>query len=255
MNTALHAYMAGMGAPCATGSNIAHSAVSTGLHTTATILLMTPTPATVIAAGVLELANQIQSFFFHPDCNKIATTEIVDQAGKFLDQNLHTWLALSPAEKTPDTQQAALINFDNVWGQVVKACGTGQYGTAGINCIGDRQAGSCHYHVAPGAGCPPEQSTCWVKNTDGTWSLSYAGLADSGTACWNWFIGLRDPIANDPQVAANVAAAAAAAAASKAASPSDGSAAGGGGAVFGIDPTLLLIGGGLLLAFVLAEEI
>ena len=52
--------------------------------------------------------------------------------------------------------------------------GSGQYGTAGQACVGDRQQGACHYQ--------------------------------SNGACWNWFVGYRDPIANDPHVAANAAA-------------------------------------------------
>ena len=38
----------------------------------------------------------------------------------------------------------------------------------GANCVADRQAGACHYQA--------------------------------NGACWNWFIGFRDPIANDPDV-------------------------------------------------------
>jgi len=253
MNTALHAAVAGMGGPCGTGTAIVHSAVGTGLQTAAGILAMTPTPATLIAAGVLEIAAQIQNFFFHPDCNKIATTQIVQQAEVFVQQNLQTWLSLSPGEKTPDAQTQALLNFDNVWSQVLKACGMGQYGTAGVNCIGDRQQGGCHYQVAPGPGCSPSEPNCWVKNSDGTWSLSWNGPAGSGTACWNWFVGYRDPIANDPQVAANAAATAAGTPSSPGTTPAASMM--GGGVFAGIDPMYLMIGGGLLLAVLLVEAI
>jgi hypothetical protein len=147
------------------------------MQTAAGILLMAPDPTmiTKIAAGVLAIGSAIQNFFFHPDCSKIATTQIVNQAEVFLKQNLAAWQSLSASQKTVEAQQAALMNFDNVWAQVVQACGSGQYGTAGQNCIGDRQQGACHYQPQPGQ-------------------------------CWNWFVGYRDPIANDPQVQQNVAA-------------------------------------------------
>ena len=73
----------------------------------------------------------ILNFFGHPDCSKIATTQIVNQAEVFLKQNLAAWQALPADQKTPATQQQALQNFDNVWAQVMQACnGTGQHGSA-----------------------------------------------------------------------------------------------------------------------------
>src|SRR5215471_4579056 len=143
------------------------------MQTTANILLMAPDPTMVtkIAAGILEIGSSIKNFFFHPDCSKIATTQIVNQAEVFLQQNLAAWQSLPPNQKTVEAQQAALMNFDNVWNQVLRACGSGQYGSAGAACIADRQEGACH----------------WQSNGQ----------------CWNWFIGYRDPIANDSQVALN----------------------------------------------------
>jgi hypothetical protein len=142
--------------------------------TTAGVLLKVPAPFMIpqIAAGVLAVGAAIQNFFFHPDCNKIATTAIVNQAEVFLKQNLDAWNALPAEQKTYEAQQAALMNFDNVWAQVVQACtGVGTtYGSAGQACVADRQQGACHYQ-------PNGQ-------------------------CWNWFIGYRDPILNDPAVAA-----------------------------------------------------
>jgi hypothetical protein len=124
---------------------------------------------------VLEVGALIQGLFFAPDCNKIATTAIVNQAEKLLQQNLAAWQGLPAEQKTAATQQQALANFDNVWNQVLKACGSGAYGSAGQACIADRQQGACHY-TGPGG------------------------------ACWNWFTGYRDPIANDSTVAASLVA-------------------------------------------------
>src|SRR5215469_13724663 len=102
MNTALHYHFRGMGLgdPCGQGTAIAHAAVGTGLQTTANILLAAPDPTMVtkIAAGILEIGSAIQNFFFHPDCSKIATTQIVNQAEVFLQQNLAAWQSLTPTE-------------------------------------------------------------------------------------------------------------------------------------------------------------
>jgi hypothetical protein len=83
------------------------------MQTAAGILLMAPDPTMVtkIAAGVLALGSAIQNFFFHPECNKIATTQIVNQAEQFLKQNLTTWQSLPANQKTVEAQQAALNEF------------------------------------------------------------------------------------------------------------------------------------------------
>lgn len=161
MNTAVHHYRRGMGDPCGQGAAIAHT-VAGGVLTTAAAV--DPEP---ISKAVLGVAALIQNFFGHPDCSKIAATHIVDQAEQLLKQNLQAWQSLPANQKNVATQQTALQNFDNVWAQVVQACQQIP-GTAGQNCIGDRQQGACHYNV-------------------------------SGN-CWNWFVGYRDPIANDPAV-------------------------------------------------------
>ena len=95
----------------------------------------------------------------------------MNQAEVFLKQNLAAWQALPAEQKTLATQQQALQNFDKVWAQVVNACSNAQYGTAGQNCIGDRQEGACHYQPQPGQ-------------------------------CWNWFIAYRDPIAERDSIGA-----------------------------------------------------
>lgn len=127
-----------------------------------------------ISKAILTVGALITSFFSHPDYSKIATTEIVNQAEVLLKNNLTAWQSLPAAEKNSATQQAALENFDSVWTQVEQACLGGNYGSAGNACLADRQQGACHFQA--------------------------------NGQCWNWFIGYRDPIANDPAVAANMAA-------------------------------------------------
>jgi hypothetical protein len=57
----------------------------------------------------------------------------------------------------------AVANFDQLWTGLENACNQ-IGGGAGQNCISDRQQGACKWR-------------------------------DSSGACWNWFIGYRDPIA------------------------------------------------------------
>jgi len=96
--------------------------------------------------------------------------------------------------RTPANQQAALANFDAAWAGVVQACSNPQLDGPGQACISDRQAGGK----------------------------------------WDWFALYRDPIADDPQVQAEIAAS------PLSAGPSIG----------GIPFPLLLIGGLALLAVV-----
>jgi hypothetical protein len=69
----------GLGDPCGQGTAIAHAAVGAVMGTASKILLAVPDPTMVtkIAAAVLAVGSAIQNFFSHPDCNKIATSEIV----------------------------------------------------------------------------------------------------------------------------------------------------------------------------------
>jgi hypothetical protein len=116
---------------------------------------------------------------------KVAATHIVDQIGDALQQNLDAYLA---GPRTSVNQAAALANFDNGWNAVLSQCGQSSLGTAGQRCITDRQKGSCAYKTSPGG---------W--SADGK-TYTPPGPNGSGSTCWNWFVGMRDPIANDPGV-------------------------------------------------------
>jgi hypothetical protein len=73
-----------------------------------------------------------------------------------------------PVPRSRSNQTLALQTFDQIWATLVKMCSDPQWGNAGKRCISDRQRGAC------------------------TWK-------DQGQ-CWDWFIGYRDKIANDPNV-------------------------------------------------------
>ncbi len=96
---------------------------------------------------------------------KILTTKIVDEAEPILKQNVAAYLA---GPRTVSSQQVAVANFDNVWGQVVQACSNPAYGDAGKNCISGRERGTTHVN-------------------------------DQGQK-YDWFELYRDPIALDPNV-------------------------------------------------------
>jgi hypothetical protein len=96
----------------------------------------------------------------------ITASKYADKAEALLKQNLDTYKALA-TPRSKSAQTAALLIFDQVWSGLQTSCAT-VGGTAGTNCIADRQAGACKWTNAAG--------------------------------CFNWFVGYRDPIANDPNV-------------------------------------------------------
>jgi hypothetical protein len=99
----------------------------------------------------------------------VISTDIVNKLEPELKKNVDGYLAL-PSPRPRAAQVLALANFDAAWNwlQSSTACGAPQLGDAGKRCISDRASGSCVWH-------------------------------DNGK-CWNWFVGYRDPIANDPTV-------------------------------------------------------
>lgn len=140
----------------------------------------------------------------HSGCGQtcVVTSQWANQAGDLMTQNLNAWLAL-PAPRSRTAQLAYLANFDALWNKLKQLCGQTGTGDAGVRCITDRQAGACKWHAATAGG--------WNRGPDGMWAYTgYGPATDSGGVCWNWFIGLRDPIANDPTVVDDAAAASAA---------------------------------------------
>jgi hypothetical protein len=85
-------------------------------------------------------------------------------------------------------QATALANFNQLWLQLEQACAQ-IGGSAGQNCISDRQEGACHYQTSPGG---------WQQDSSGAWKYVAPGANGSGTACWSWFVGYRDPISGSP---------------------------------------------------------
>lgn len=133
-------------------------------------------------AGILMGVEAI----LHSGCGQtcVVTSQWANQAEPLLRQNCDTYFAQSP--RTTSDQQSALNVFDAVWAGLVQRCSQAGLGTAGQNCIADRQSGACK------------------------WKQTGASPWPGGPAvgeCWNWFSAYRDPISRDTGVVSDTTAA------------------------------------------------
>lgn len=184
----------GTGTALQTGETAA-SIAATGITTTLGILsALTPTltilglalPVVGAAIGALVTVGiAIANMFKGCGATCTQATAYANQADTILTQNVNAYTS-SPV-RYASMQTAALNTFDTTWAALQQACGQPALQAAGQRCITDRQAGACTWKASPGG---------W--NADG--SYTKWGAAGSGTSCWNWFVGLRDPIANDSNV-------------------------------------------------------
>ncbi len=146
-------------------------AISSGLLSAAGIVSTVPggqLPGAIIAA--VGAMTGLIGGLFKPDLTKIEATRIVDQIeAQTLKPMIASWQSLNPEQKTRSMQSTYLQIFDKAWAAVLQGCGNPNLGPAGAACISDRQAGSCKWNGPDGQ-------------------------------CWNWHIGYRDPVANDPDV-------------------------------------------------------
>jgi hypothetical protein len=181
----------GMGQVVPTMVSTIATTAATGFATTASILFQLgmvsstiPIVGVAIAALVavgIALANVFKG------CGQtcVQATAIANQCDTLLVQNVTAYTS-SPI-RYASMQTAALNTFDTTWAALQQACGASALGAAGQRCITDRQRGACTWKASQGG---------W--NADGTFTPW--GAAGSGSTCWNWFVGMRDPIANDPNV-------------------------------------------------------
>jgi hypothetical protein len=164
---------------------------TTGATATVSILVALGTitgPVGAAIAGLVVLASQIASIFKGCGQTCVEATAIANQVEPVLKQNLQTYLAAPVHYQS--MQAAALNTFQTAWNSLDAACGNASLAKAGQNCISDRQQGSCAYKTSPGG---------W-QQTNGVWNYVYPGANNSGSSCWNWWVGYHDPIANDPTV-------------------------------------------------------
>lgn len=164
---------------------------ATAVTTTATILVALGTiggPVGAAIAGIAAIGIAIANAFSGCGQTCVAASNIANQVEAILAQNLQHYLT-SPVHYR-SLQLAALNNFDIAWAALLKACSNQQLLQAGVNCIADRQQGACKWQTSPAG---------WQQQS-GQWVYVGAGQAGSGSSCWNWFVGYRDAIANDPTV-------------------------------------------------------
>lgn len=142
-----------------------------------------------IASAISQVGILLANLFSGCGDTCVEATKLANEAEPLLLQNLQTYL--SAPVRYQSYQAAALNNFALTWQALQQACSNPQLGSAGQACISDRERGSCAYKTSPGG---------WTQGAGGNWTYTYPGANGSGDACWNWFVGYYDPIANDPDV-------------------------------------------------------
>jgi hypothetical protein len=163
--------------------------VTTGASTTTAILgslSLIPGPGWVAGAiaGLIAVGSIVANMFQGCGQTCVIAANDANKIEPLLQQNLQAYLS-APVHYA-SLQKAALNNFDMIWNTLTTACSDPSLGDAGKRCISDRQQGSCAYHTSPGG---------WSNG-----KYTAPGPNNSGSTCWNWFVGYRDPIANDPTV-------------------------------------------------------
>jgi hypothetical protein len=129
--------------------------------------LMQIAPYTGPAAPFVAAAGAITTFissFLQPNIPKeVASARVDEIEADFMKPNLERWWAIPQELRTREVQQAALDVFNRAWAGVIQFCSSIQLGSAGVNCVKDRQRGGRY----------------------------------------DWWSYFYDPIANDPHVAQN----------------------------------------------------
>lgn len=180
----------GFGALDAQNQNIASAASAAASLTGILIGVLAAIPiAGPIAAAVAAIGIALANVFSGCGQTCVEATSLANQAEPLLQNNLDTYMS-APVHYA-SLQAAALNNFDLTWNALESGCSNTALGAAGQACISDRQEGACHYQTSPGG---------WFQDATGAWAYQNPGAQGSGSTCWNWFVGYRDPIANDPTV-------------------------------------------------------
>ena len=132
-----------------------------------------------ISSGIAVVTTALQGVINGCGSTCEVTSTWANQVEAALQQNIAAYFALPTPRSTTD-QAAAIANFNAGWNALVSECNQASLGSAGQDCITDREAGACHY-TQPASSVPP-------------WGSPAAG------ECWNWFSGYLYPIQNDPNV-------------------------------------------------------
>lgn len=93
-----------------------------------------PGVGAAISAGVSAIAG-----LFTPDYNKIDASNFANEIAAQMLANLNSWYALPASSKTVAVQNYYISNYNNLWNSLVQYCSNPSLGTAGQNCISDRE--------------------------------------------------------------------------------------------------------------------
>lgn len=163
----------------------AAGAATTGALLTAMSVSAVAGPIGIAVSAAIGIGIAVANLFKGCGQSCIDATNIVNQAEPLFAQNVTAYLAVPNGQRTKSMQAAYLNNFDTLWNGLDQAC-NGVGGKGGAGCISGREQGACDYKTNP----------CGWQNG----VIVPCGANGSGNACWNWFVGYRDPIANDPYV-------------------------------------------------------
>ena len=167
--------------------------VTTGAQTTTSLLMafgtVTGPVGAAIAAGI-AVASLVANMFRGCGAKCVVASQDANKFEQPLQQNLQAYLQ-API-RTKSMQAGFLNNVDTLFNALRTACSDPALGDPGRRCISERlDASACHWQASPGG---------WSQDAAGNWSYHGYGAAGSGSSCWNWVVGYRDPIANDPAV-------------------------------------------------------
>lgn len=108
-------------------------------HPSRGIGVVDPATAMFIIAGVQTGLQML--FSRKAGKQKVAATNIVNDAERLLKQNLDNYLAVPPEKRTKQLQAQALQNFEIAWQGVLQGCNDPSLGDAGRRCIDERKQG------------------------------------------------------------------------------------------------------------------
>lgn len=163
----------------------AAGAATTGALLTAAGFSAMAGPIGLAVSAAIGIGVAVANLFKGCGQTCIDATNIVNQAEPLFQQNVTAYLAIPNGQRTQSIQAAYLNNFDTLWQGLEQAC-QGVGGQGGQGCISGREQGACNYKT----------NACGWQNG----IIVPCGANGSGSTCWNWFVGYRDPIANDPYV-------------------------------------------------------
>jgi hypothetical protein len=168
------------------GTNTSPTATSTVIENSLATSLAAAAPLSGPAAPFLlaaaGIAKALAALGVGAGCGQscVITSDAANEYGNIMQQNILAYFAQTPP-RTTTSQTAALQVFDTAWADMVAACNQ-VGGSAGQNCVSERQEGACQ----------------WKQTTDSP-LLVVPGEPQPGE-CWNYYNGMRDPIANDTDV-------------------------------------------------------